>query len=264
MNSFYNNPINDKQMRANSRSANKIVQIASDAQKVITNSPVGSVRFIGAGDPHEIKNAQEGDVIVDSAGDIYLWCQGKWEIVGNNNYDFSMYASGRTNGKTMKAAAMQAAKTGTTNAPNDLDLFSKWFVLTRRASTALEKNKGIRILCTNSQIYKDPTPYVHGMGSFVSNPSYADMNIECTLRLYTVVGEDVEYEKCTAEVKFRGSDFTDGSYIDNEISIPPTLSKEDRYILRIAYVFKQVYKFLKGQADPNKPPRFDLQIHYEC
>ena len=263
MNSFYNNPINDKQMRANSRSTNKIVQIASDAQKVITNSPVGSVRFIGAGDPHQIKNAQEGDVIVDSAGDIYLWCHGKWEIVGNNNYDFSMYASGRTNGKTMKTAAMQAAKTGMTDS-DDVNLFSKWFVLTRRASTALEKNKGIRILCTNSQISKDPTPYAYGMGGFVSNPSAADMDIECTLRPYTIVGEDVEYEKCTAEVKFRGSDFEDGSYIDKEVYIPSTCSKEDKYVLRIAYVFRQVYRFLKGQADPSKPPRFDLQIHYEC
>ena len=262
MNNFYNKPINDKQMRANSRTTNKIVQIASDAQKAITNSPVGSVRFIGEGDPYEIKNAQEGDVIVDPAGDVYLWCRGKWEIAGNSTYNYNHYNAGRGSGKTMKAAAMQAAKTGMPNDSDDVNLFSRWFVLTRKASTALERNKGIRILCTNSQISKDPTPYAYGMGGFVSNPSSADMDIECTLRPYTVVGEDVKYESYTAELKFRGSDFTDGSYIDNEISIPPTLSKEDRYVLRIAYAFRQVYKFLKGQADPNKPPKFSISIQY--
>lgn len=263
MSKFYNNPINDKQLRANSRSANKIVQIASDAQKVINDSIVSSVRFIGEGDPQQIKNAQEGDVIIDSSGDIYLWRQGQWIIAGNNNYDFSMYSGGRSNGKTMKTAAMATAKAEMTKTSDDVDIFANWHELAHKASAALERNKGIRIFCAQSKLYMDQLPIGIGSYTTLGNRSAA-LNIECTLRPYRFIGEDLEYGRGTAEVKFRGSDFEDSSYIDKEIYIPPTLSKEDRYILRIAYVFRQVDKFLKGQADPNKPPRFGLQIHYEC
>ena len=254
--SIFKNPINDKQMRSNSRTANKIIQIASEAQKAINNSPVGSVRFIGEGDPYKIKNAQEGDVIIDSGGDIYLWYHGKWEIAGNEKYDFSLYSGGRTNGKTMKTAAMQAAKARVTKVSDDVNLFANWQLLTQKASAALERNKGIKIFCSESRIHRDP------IAAYIITDS-ADMTIECTLRPYTIRGEDIEYGKGTAEVTFRGSDFEDGSYIDKEIYIPPTLSKEDKYVLRIAYAFKQVDKFLKGQGDINNPPKFGLRVHYE-
>ena len=261
MSKFYNNPINDKQMRANSKTANNIVQIASDAQKVINNSVVSMVRYIGEFD-HTTKTGQEGDCISEPNGDIYLMCNGQWVIIGNNTYNYNYYSGGRSNGKTMKTAAMQAAKAEMTNTSDEINLFANWHALAHKASAALERNKGIRIFCSESQIYKDLLP--SGMnGGYAAPPSSADMNIKCTLKTYTFIGEDLDYGKSTAEVKFKGSDFEDGSYIDKEISIPPTLSKEDRYVLRIAYVFRQVDKLLKGQADPSKPPKFSLQIHYE-
>lgn len=260
MSKFYNNPINDKQMRANSKTANNIVQIASDAQKVINDSVVSMVRYIGEFD-HATKTGQEGDCISEPNGDIYLMCNGQWVIIGNNTYNYNYYSGGMSNGKTMKTVATAAAKAEMTNTSNDVDIFANWHKLAHKASAALERNKGIRIFCAQSKLYMDQLPIGIGSYTTLGNRSAA-LNIECTLRPYTFIGEDLQYGKSTAEVKFRGSDFEDGSYIDKEISIPPTLSKEDRYILRIAYVFRQVDKFLKGQADPNNPPKFSINIQY--
>ena len=256
MSRFYKNPVNDKQMRWNSKNANNIIQMASDAQKTIQNSTVSMVRYLGEFDHNKIDGTMEGDCISEPSGDIYLWCNGKWEIIGNNTYNYNIYG-GRTNGKTMKTAAVQAAAQGIVD--DNIDLISNWHRLALQASAALERNKGIRIRCTESQISRDPLPVGVGAGAWVQ---IANMNIECTLKQYTIIGEDIDFGKTEAIAKFNGSDFEDGSYIDNEIFIPPTLSKKDRYILRIAYVFKQVDKYLKGQGDPNNPPKFNLDVRY--
>ena len=257
MSRFYKNPINDKQMRWNSKNANKIVQMASDAQKAIQNSTVSLVRYLGEFDHNKIDGTMEGDCISEPNGDIYLWCNGKWEIIGNNTYNYNYYTSGRTNGKTMKTAAVQAAAQGI--ADDNINLISNWHTLALQASAALEKNKGIRIRCTESILRRDPTPVGVSFGAWAQMMS---THIECTLKQYTVIGEDIDFGKVEATAKFLSSDFEDGSYIDKEISIPITLSKKDRYILRIAYVFKQIDKILKGQGDPNNPPKFNLNVRY--
>ena len=74
MSRFYKNPVNDKQMRWNSKNANNIVQMASDAQKVILNSTVSMVRYLGEFDHTKIDGTMGGDCISEPNGDIYLWC----------------------------------------------------------------------------------------------------------------------------------------------------------------------------------------------
>lgn len=248
MSKFYNNPINDKQMRANSINANKIVQIASDAQKVINDSIVSSVRFIGAGDPHQIKNAQEGDVIINSTGDIYLWCQGKWEIVGNNNYDFSMYTSGRSNGKTMKTTAAQVAKQAIQE-EDTRNLLMDFHRLTMIACHELQKNKGINVLCTSSTIQTDP-PLSVGSGVLVQLPQATHINM--VLKTFTGFNNDdtPKFDGWELNIKAYANLFKNGSVYDKKLVFPSAATEENKYVLRIAYMIYKAYKCLiKGYND---------------
>lgn len=260
MSRFYKNPVNDKQMRWNSKNANNIVQMASDAQKVIQNSTVSMVRYLGEFDHNKIDGTMEGDCISEPSGDIYLWCNGKWEIIGNNTYNYNIYG-GRTNGKTMKTAAVQAAKAGMTNTLDNVDLCADFHQLAMQACHKLDINNKIKLLCTSSQIMRDPAPV--GVG-WVDWAPFADADIECRLQNYSVLGEDINYGNVEAQLRIRKSDFEDGSYIDKEINIPANMSKKDKYILRIAYIFFQVWKYMSGKGDINTPPRFELSFTFRA